>query len=88
MSSCNHPLFNDTRYGGDRIVKGTVFSKYKQFVHNTFKLITRHALHAKSLGFIHPETKEFMRFDTELPKDMKAAFDKWRHYVTHQKSKQ
>ena len=87
MSTNNNPLFNDKRYGGDKIVKGTVFTKYKQFVHNTFKLITRHALHAKSLGFIHPETKEFVKFETELPEDMKAAMDKWRHYVTHQKSK-
>ena len=87
MATNNNPLFNDKRYGGDRVVKGTVFTKYKQFVHNTFKLITRHALHAKSLGFIHPETNEFVKFETELPEDMQAAMDKWRHYVTHQKSK-
>jgi 23S rRNA pseudouridine1911/1915/1917 synthase len=88
MASNNHPLFNDQRYGGDKIVKGTVFTKYKQFVHNAFKLMTRHALHAQSLGFVHPETKEYMKFETPLPEDMQATIDKWRHYVTHQKSKQ
>lgn len=87
LASKSHPLFNDEKYGGDSVVKGTVFSKYKQFVHNTFKLIPRHALHAKSLGFTHPETNKFMKFDSELPDDMQAALDKWRHYVTHQKSK-
>lgn len=87
LSSEGHPLFNDERYGGSSIVKGTVFTKYKQFVKNTFKLIPRQALHAKSLGFIHPETKEYVKFESELPEDMTAALDKWRHYVTHQKSK-
>ncbi len=87
LADSGHPLFNDERYGGSSIVKGTVFSKYKQFVHNVFKLIPRQALHAKSLGFIHPATKEFVKFDSELPEDMTAALDKWRHYVTHQKSK-
>ena len=87
MSTNNNPLFNDKRYGGDKIVKGTVFTKYKQFVFNTFKLLTRHALHAKSLGFVHPTTNKFLKFETELPDDMQAAIDKWRHYVTHQKSK-
>ncbi len=82
-----HPLFNDEKYGGSSIVKGTVFSKYKQFVHNVFKLLPRQALHAKSIGFIHPETKEYMKFETELPEDMQAALDKWRHYVTHKKEK-
>jgi len=87
LASKFHPLFNDEKYGGDSVVKGTVFSKYKQFVQNTFKLIPRQALHAKSLGFVHPETKEYMKFDSEIPDDMQAALDKWRHYVTHQKSK-
>lgn len=87
MAHKGSPLFNDEKYGGSSIMKGTVFSKYKQFVNNVFKLIPRQALHAKSLGFIHPETNEYMFFDSELPEDMAAALDKWRHYVTHQKSK-
>lgn len=87
MKYVGSPLFNDEKYGGGSIVKGTVFSKYKQFVHNVFKLVPRQSLHAKSLGFIHPGTKEYMFFDTELPEDMRAALEKWRHYVTHQKSK-
>jgi len=87
LSHEGHPLFNDEKYGGSSIVKGTVFSKYKQFVHNVFKLLPRQALHAKSIGFIHPETKEYMKFETELPDDMQAALDKWRHYVTHKKEK-
>ena len=87
MSYAGHPLFNDARYGGDVIKKGTVFSRYKQFVNNCFKLIPRHALHAQSLGFVHPSTGEKMNFTTELPEDMALILDKWRHYVTHQKSK-
>ncbi len=87
MSHKNHPLFNDSVYGGDRIVKGTVFTKYKQFVHNCFEVMPRQALHAKSLGFIHPTTKEFVKFDSELPDDFQAALDKWRHYVKHKKEK-
>ena len=88
MAHKGHALFNDVKYGGDSIIKGTVFSKYKQFVHNVFKLIPRHALHAASIGFIHPATKDYMKFDAELPEDMQQALEKWRHYVTHQKSKQ
>ena len=87
MAYLGHPLFNDTRYGGDAIKKGTVFSRYKQFVNNCFKLLPRHALHAKSLGFIHPRTGEKMRFETQLPEDMQQLLEKWRNYVTHQKSK-
>jgi len=87
MAYLGHPLFNDTMYGGDKVRKGTVFSKYKTFVHNTFKLIPRHALHAKSLGFIHPTTNEHVQFDSDIPEDMVAVLEKWRHYVTHQKSK-
>jgi len=86
MSDRGHPLFNDEKYGGSSIVKGTVFTKYKQFVHNVFKLIPRHALHAKSIGFIHPETREYVKFESELPEDIQAALDKWKHYVTHKKS--
>ncbi|MCD4772915.1 MAG: RluA family pseudouridine synthase [Bacteroidales bacterium] len=76
----NHPLFNDATYGGDLILKGTTFTKYKQFVNNCFKLLPRQALHAKSLGFIHPITKKKLFFDSELPEDMKSAIDKWEHY--------
>lgn len=87
LSHIGHPLFNDEKYGGDSIRKGTVFSKYKQFVHNVFSVIPRHALHAKSLGFIHPATNEYVSFDSELPTDIGQALDKWRHYTTHQKQK-
>ncbi len=87
MAHLNHPIFNDSMYGGDSVRKGTVFSKYKVFVENTFTLLPRQALHAKSLGFIHPTSGERMEFDSELPEDMVAALDKWRHYVTHQKSR-
>jgi 23S rRNA pseudouridine1911/1915/1917 synthase len=78
-----HPLFNDETYGGDRILKGTTFTKYKQFVLNCFKICPRHALHAKTLGFAHPETREYMFFDSEIADDMKLLIDKWRHYAKH-----
>ncbi len=81
MKHKGHPLFNDDRYGGNAVVKGTVFSKYKTFVHNCFKLIPRHALHAKSLGFTHPITKEKLFFETDLPQDFMDVLDKWRKYV-------
>lgn len=77
-----HPLFNDETYGGNKILKGTSFSKYKQFVENCFKLLPRHALHAKSIGFIHPTKKEKMFFDSELPKDFAALIEKWRDYIS------
>ncbi|HSZ72562.1 MAG TPA: pseudouridine synthase, partial [Cytophagaceae bacterium] len=80
MKHIGHPLFNDATYGGDRVVKGTVFSKYKQFVENCFEIIPRQALHAKSIGFIHPTTKKFMQFDSELPEDFKLALEKWKGY--------
>lgn len=76
-----HPLFNDATYGGDMILKGTTFSKYKQFIDNCFKIIPRHALHAKELGFIHPTTGKTMMFVSELPNDMKAVLEKWRNYM-------
>ncbi len=76
-----HPLFNDATYGGDRVVKGTQFSKYKSFVENCFKVIPRQALHAKSLGFVHPVTREFMQFESELPSDFRAVLEKWDNYV-------
>jgi 23S rRNA pseudouridine1911/1915/1917 synthase len=79
-----HTLFNDTTYGGDRVLRGTVFSKYEQFVQNCFKICPRQALHAKSLGFIHPKTGEFMQFDTELPKEMQDVIAKWDAYVTNE----
>ncbi len=80
-----HPLFNDETYGGDKIVKGTSFTKYKQFIHNCFTLIPRQALHAKSLGFVHPLTGEKMFFDSELPEDMQKIVAKWKHYIKFQK---
>jgi len=80
MNHVGHPVFNDDRYGGDRIRKGTVYSKYRRFVENCFELCPRQALHAKSLGFIHPETGEEMRFESELPEDMTAAISRWEAY--------
>lgn len=76
-----HPMFNDDRYGGNIIVKGTVFTKYRQFVDNCFTLCPRHALHAKSLGFKHPTSGKEMYFESELPADMKNVIEKWRNYV-------
>jgi 23S rRNA pseudouridine1911/1915/1917 synthase len=85
MKSKGHPLFNDERYGGNDIVKGTVFTKYRQFVMNTFKILPRQALHARELGFIHPRTGKEMFFTAELPDDFQNALDKWRDYLTHRK---
>jgi len=79
-------LFNDEFYGGDRIVKGTVFTKYKQFVDNCFALCPRHALHARELGFIHPATQKPVHFEAELPEDMHAVIEKWRKYVGHKEA--
>lgn len=81
MKHLGHPLFNDDTYGGDRIVKGTVYTRYKQFVENCFALCPRQALHAKTLGFIHPTTGDRLHFDTELPPDIQAVVEKWRTYV-------
>jgi 23S rRNA pseudouridine1911/1915/1917 synthase len=81
MKHIGHPLFNDATYGGDKILKGTVFSKYRQFVDNCFEIIPRQALHAKSLGFIHPSTKEFIHFESPLPLDFKSVLEKWQNYV-------
>ena len=83
MKYLGHTIFNDERYGGDKILKGTVYSKYKQFVDNCFKLLPRQALHAKTLGFIHPKTKEKLSFDTAVPDDMTSVIDKWRLYSKH-----
>jgi 23S rRNA pseudouridine1911/1915/1917 synthase len=79
-----HPLFNDFEYGGDKVLKGTTFTKYKQFVHNCFKLCPRHALHAKSLEFKHPKTEKLMFFDSDLPLDMSQLIEKWRKYSKNQ----
>ncbi len=81
MKHIGHPLFNDERYGGDKILKGTTFTKYKQFVDNCFKLLPRQALHAKTLGFEHPITKKVLTFNTDLPEDFTACLEKWRAYV-------
>ena len=83
MKYWGHPLFNDATYGGDQVVKGTKFSKYKSFVDNCFKLMPRQALHARSLGFVHPVTRASLRFESELPEDFQAVLDKWRHYVQY-----
>lgn len=81
-----HPLFNDELYGGNEILKGTTFTKYKQFVQNCFKILPRQALHAKSLAFEHPVTKKWMAFDSDLPDDMKQAIDKWRNYISNRET--
>ncbi len=83
MKYIGHTLFNDGRYGGDKILKGTTFTKYKQFVENSFKVLPRQALHAKTLGFVHPVTGKMMRFDSEIPEDMANCIEKWRHYSKH-----
>jgi len=78
-----HPVFNDETYGGNRILKGTTFTKYKQFVSNCFEIVPRHCLHAKSLGFKHPVNGKYISFDSELPEDMQNLIDKWRHYTKY-----
>lgn len=85
MKHIGHTLFNDSTYGGDQVLKGTVFSKYKQFVENCFILCPRQALHARSIGFEHPTTGEKMYFNSDLPDDMRNLLDKWRAYVAHRK---
>ena len=84
MKHIDHTLFNDERYGGDKILKGTTFTKYKQFIDNCFKILPRQALHAKTLGFEHPVSGEMMRFTTEIPEDMRLCIEKWRAYAKHQ----
>ncbi len=84
MKHIGHTLFNDERYGGEKILKGTTFTKYKQFVENCFKILPRQALHAKTLGFEHPETGDFMRFTSEVPEDIEQCIEKWRGYSKHQ----
>jgi 23S rRNA pseudouridine1911/1915/1917 synthase len=82
MKHIGHPLFNDLEYGGDSIVRGTPSTSYKKFIQNCFELIPGQALHAKTLGFEHPETKEYMRFDSELPDGFNKILEKWRKYVS------
>ncbi|TAD99714.1 MAG: RluA family pseudouridine synthase [Bacteroidetes bacterium] len=84
MKHVGHPLFGDKTYGGDSILRGATFSKYKQFVDNCFKSLPRQALHAKSLGFIHPITKEKVHFEVPLPEDFQGILDKWRNYLSYQ----
>lgn len=83
MKHIGHTLFNDARYGGDVLLKGTHFTKYKQFVDNCFRLIPRQALHARTLGFIHPKTGKKVHFEVPLPEDFSSVIAKWQHYVQH-----
>ena len=86
MKHIGHTLFNDERYGGEKILKGTTYTKYKQFAENCFKILPRQALHAKTLGFKHPVTGEFLSFETDIPQDMADCIDKWRNYSKNQVS--
>jgi 23S rRNA pseudouridine1911/1915/1917 synthase len=81
LEHIGHPLFNDERYGGDRILRGTTFTRYRQFVMNCFKILPRHALHARSLGFIHPQTGKELHFEAPVPEDMQDLLEKWRKYT-------
>lgn len=83
MKYLGHTLFNDAMYGGDQVLRGTTFSKYRSFVMNCFSIIPRQALHAKTLGFIHPASGEYLQFDSDLPEDFKAAIEKWENYVQY-----
>jgi 23S rRNA pseudouridine1911/1915/1917 synthase len=85
MKSIGHTLLGDPRYGGNQILKGTLFSKYKQFVENCLQLLPRQALHAKVLGFTHPRTGQHVRFESDLPADMTTVLEKWRTYVNARK---
>ena len=82
MNHIGHPLFNDDRYGGDRVLKGPLYAKYKQFIDNCFAIMPRQALHAKTLGFTHPRTRKEIFFDSEIPADFTAQLEKWRSYST------
>jgi len=81
LSHIRHPVFNDNEYGGDRILRGTTFSRYQQFVRNCFEIIPRQALHARTLAFNHPSTGERLSFESDLPDDMKLLLEKWREYT-------
>jgi 23S rRNA pseudouridine1911/1915/1917 synthase len=85
MKHIGHTLFNDWEYGGDKILKGTIYSKYKQFVDNCFEICPRCALHARTLGFIHPTTQQEMIFESPLPDDMQGVIEKWRTYINTRK---
>lgn len=85
MSSLGHPLFNDERYGGSEIRKGTIYAKYRQFIQNCFEICPRQALHARTLGFIHPTTKKWVQFESSIPEDMMRLLEKWRNYAPGQK---
>lgn len=85
MKHIGHTLFNDSRYGGDQILKGTTFAKYKQFVNNCFEICPRQVLHAETLGFEHPHTGEFMEFKAPIPEDISTLLEKWRHYIAFRK---
>jgi 23S rRNA pseudouridine1911/1915/1917 synthase len=85
LKHIGHTLFNDERYGGDKILKGTTFTKYKQFVDNCFKILPRQALHAKTLAFEHPVTKKWMEFDSEIPTDISECVERWRNYAKNSK---
>ncbi len=82
MSHIGHPLFNDEEYGGNRVLRGTTFSKYTQFVRNCFTMLPRQALHAKTLGFTHPASKKWMQFDSGIPDDMSQLIERWRTYIS------
>lgn len=83
LKHIGHTIFNDERYGGEKILKGTTFSKYKQFVDNCFKVLPRQGLHARTLGFVHPFSGETMQFEAPIPDDMQACLEKWRNYSKH-----
>ena len=83
MKHIGHTIFNDHRYGGNLILKGTTFTKYKQFVENCFKILPTQALHAKTLGFTHPKTGKFLQFDSELPDNFKLCIEKWKKYSSN-----
>ena len=84
MKYIGHPLFNDATYGGDKVLRHSESGKFNQFVKNAFDLCPRQALHAQSLGFLHPKTKKFVQFNTDLPDDIGQLLDKWRNYVNNQ----
>lgn len=86
MKYIGHPLFSDDFYGGDKIVKGTIYAKYKQFVQNCFELCPRQALHARTLGFVHPATSQPILFESEIPQDMQQVIEKWRRYISSNQS--
>ncbi|HAE36019.1 MAG TPA: hypothetical protein DCG22_09515 [Bacteroidetes bacterium] len=85
MQHIGHPIFNDDTYGGDRIVQGTIFTRYRQFIDNCFQIIPRHALHAISLGFVHPVSGEDLLFHAPLPDDFAGVLEKWRTYAAQLK---